>query len=41
MPDPILPAQISAVITGTISRTNDTDTTEGSHDSAPKAAIDG
>src|SRR5690242_12402096 len=37
MPEPILPAQISAVITGEISRTSDTATIEGRSDSAPNS----
>src|SRR5258708_37832153 len=35
MLEPILPAQINAVMTGPISRTTDSDTIAGSHDSAP------
>ena len=37
IPDPILPAQISAVITGDISRTSETATIEGNSDSAPNS----
>src|SRR6218665_534740 len=37
IPEPIFPAQMSAVITGPISRMSDTDTICGSMDSAPKS----
>ena len=41
MREPILPAQISAVITGPISRIIDSTTIEGVHDSAPNRVIVG
>lgn len=37
IPDPIFPAQISAVITGVISLTNETETMEGSNETAPNS----